>query len=245
MGAGRAGTYGHHVPLDGASNAVAEFDVANTQTYRGSIGLGPENGPYISLGGGARWATLRDTQTGTRDFNFRGQQFFGRDTIKTKFEFLIADADLEVHPWSSKWGRVDITLGGRYIYSYVNFRDTTSPTSFSQQTLESVIPMLGLGGVLRPVHAKSLAIELYARGRVGGFAWETQGTTARGHTVDESFYSCSLQAEGGMSILIGGTIGVTAGWLFEAVEIEKEDKLETKRASWTGHGPFAGLVVEF
>lgn len=242
VGSSKGGAYGPHVSLDGEKNAVVDLedDPAQTQTYWGSFGLGR----YVSFSGGARTAFYRADSTSTRNFVFRGQQFFTGQALTTKFQFLTSDLNLEVHPANGKWGRLDLILGARYMMTDVTFRNRTTNTEVEQR-VEAVVPMIGVGAAVRPIHAKAFTLELYARGRIGGLSYEQRGVTRSGRRIDREFEAMAAEAEGGIALVFFDTLGVIGGYRFEMGEIDRQDRTDRKQSSWKSEGPFAGVLLQF
>ncbi|MEZ0227730.1 MAG: hypothetical protein ACAI25_03840 [Planctomycetota bacterium] len=271
----RGGFHGDNVGLTGGQLSGAELDgLSNTQLLRGWIDLGP----WFSLDGGANRAFFRDSGQSTRDFVFRGQQFNAGQVLETKFNALIADFNFVVHPVHGRWGRLDVSLGLRYMYAQSQFRDTglggsgaqpqgvdvivtggggaplfipgPGPSGFStgkvKQTNEAVIPMVGIGGAFRPVHEHEITIEIFGRARVGGFDWEERGYSyRRDRWVDRRFYAYSAELDGGVSIILFGTLGVTGGYHFDLAHIERRDMGESDSSDWNAHGPYMGAFLQF
>jgi hypothetical protein len=269
--------------LDGSGGSVADLGFAETQTYRGWIDLGR----WFSIQGGGRHTVFRDQSSASANsFNFGSQSFAG--AYSTKFEITSVDLDLAFHPVMCDWGQLDLTLGARYVASTVQFSATGGqiapvfagpvffpfpgggpplpgpgpfgglPAQAASQSIETAMPMIGIGGTFRPVHIRELSVELYARTRIGGIAFgnddgdhrgrrggfqnqfQNQNPQDRQRNVDYSF-----EGEVGVSILLFQMIGVSGGYHFEAVSLEKTDSGTTKNADWRVGGPFLGLVGEF
>jgi hypothetical protein len=120
------------------------------------------------------------------------------------------------------------------------------------QTVEGVIPMVGLGGKIRPLHEKDVSIEVFGRARVGAWDWETWRGRDDGDWGGDGwgrrsvYYVYSAELDGGISVVLFRTIGLTAGYHFDSVHLEQSDSNGTsKRADWKAHGPYGGAFIEF
>lgn len=123
------------------------------------------------------------------------------------------------------------------------FAQASSRTS---QTSEAVIPMIGIGGTLRPVHTKDVSVEIFARARAGGFEWQERGYSYRRNKwIDRGFYAYSSELDGGISLVLFQTLGLTAGYRMDVAFIERNDMRETNRSEWKAHGPYAGAFLQF
>lgn len=192
VSSGRQGIHGDYVPLYGSDTSATNLDdPAHGQIYRAWIDLGP----WFSIDGGVTRASFHSENTNPRDFQFRAHQFNQGTDLETRFQFLTADLNFVVHPAHSAWGQVDLLVGGRYLWSNVEFKQTGfgffgPPVIVGggggfgggpfggivndkvNQTVEGFVPTVGLGFKLRPIHNKDVALEFAARGVVGGFDWE-------------------------------------------------------------------------
>jgi hypothetical protein len=253
---------GGRIRLDGHEGSP-DLDVAQTQTYQGWIDLGK----HVTISGGARYATYRDT-AGAPPLSFFGAHYFtSQQPLMTKFEFLSSDLDVTVNPLAFERVKLGVMLGLRYVRSAVRFstnQNFAGPDDRVSQSVEALIPMVGLGGSVRPINAKKVSVELYAQGMVGGFDLETRSYNSRsrargrngnryyyyssnGNTYDDhrEFRSFALVAEGGIKVVLFGHLGVVAGYRFEVTQLYREDESRIRQAAFKVGGPYAGAVVEF
>jgi hypothetical protein len=209
VASGRQGFHGDYVPLYGSDTSAADLskgDPSHGMITRGWIDLGS----WFSFDGGVNRASFHTENTNPRDFTFRAHQFNQGTDLETRFQFLTADLNFVVHPAHCAWGQLDLLVGGRYIWSKVEFKQGggsfTPPilagggfgfggfgvpfgpaTDKVGQTVEGFVPTVGLGFKLRPVHTKEIAVEFAARGVVGGFDWEERRWHDRGDSFDNGF----------------------------------------------------------
>jgi hypothetical protein len=114
------------------------------------------------------------------------------------------------------------------------------------------MPTIGIGGMLRPVCTEDggFALELFARGRVGGWAWadarrnRDNGGWDDGHRTE--FRTAMVEALTGVRLLFCETVGLSVGVRYEYNSITKTDNWDdsSKRADWRSFGPFVALSIE-
>ncbi len=121
-----------------------------------------------------------------------------------------------------------------------------APGFLAKSVNEAVIPMIGIGGTFRPVHAKHVSLEIFGRARAGGFDWEERGYSyRRNRWVDRRFYAYSAELDGGVSLILFQTLGLTAGYRIDMSHIERTDMGESEKSDWNAHGPYAGVFLRF
>ncbi|MBI3722342.1 hypothetical protein HY251_00070 [bacterium] len=243
---------------DGSHDFKTDWEYAQTQTYRAWIDLGD----MFSIEGAGRNAVFRREGNSASNFTFGRASFFQNEFLKAKFEFTSVDLSLVVHPINCEMGQLDVFLGARYLWSDVKIQGTSRfaptmsgfpfpapaprplpnfsfPANQDSQTVEAILPMLGLGGAIRPIHFGSGSyFEIFARARVGGIDWENESGS-------KEYYAVSFEAEGGIAIVFSNFIGLMAGYRFEYNEIERANERTFKYATWKSDGPFGGVLIQF
>lgn len=162
-------------------------------------------------------------------------------------EYGNIDVDFVVHPLNGRFGRLDLIIGGRYLEARAGQRR-------HQHTVEAGMPMVGIGGVLRPVRTENggFALELFARGMVGGFDYGDYGHRHGdygyydGYRRSSSYYAVSATCEGGVRFVFMDMFGVGVGARFEYVDVDKRDydAGTDKKIQWKSVGPFIALSIE-
>jgi hypothetical protein len=173
---------------------------------------------------------------------------------ETRVDILTADANLVVHPINCSWGQIDLLIGMRYLSVTTKYRfdfgQGLGSSPMMSQNLEAAIPMIGIGGALRPVHTSGggFTFEIYARIRAGGLDLENGGQRDRDWSDwrHERWLAASVEAEGGVRFIFCDMIGLSTGVRYEYNDLQKGDRDEdgTKTAEWRSVGPFLALIIQ-
>jgi hypothetical protein len=263
----------------GAGSYVRDARVGSAGTHadRGwgaqlRFGAWIDLGRYFSIEGAY---AVTGFEKGRRDdrrnpYAFSGWGYGTVPEPRRDYAFETADVNLVVHPFACDLGQLDLLVGGRYLsgelttrlpYSYYNFGYGIGPGPKVRSRLEGGMPMVGIGGVLRPVKTNGFTLELYARSRVGGFSYRDDGYY--GDHADRGYYgggyrangrwhvrpadkymAATIEAEGGVRFIFADTVGVALGARYEYNEIHKSDLTSDNRADWRSVSPFVALFVQ-
>jgi hypothetical protein len=205
-------------------------------------------GKHVSLQGSFWRTVFRSQATAQQNVRFGNSSFAANQVLQTKLDVAVADFDVVVKPINNRYVSLDLHFGGRYIYWRTQVRRVnTSSQQDEQRTIEAGVPMVGLGITLRP--AKEF--QIFARGRIGYLSYERDAHWRVDDDGDIDYVerkereTTSGQAEAGILVMLGDTIGFTLGYRLDYIEMERDVDERRTHVEGLAHGAFAGAILEF
>jgi hypothetical protein len=210
-------------------------------------------GSWVSLQGAYSHVSFRDanvlgtSEGATPGFVFGDTTYQTGSILEVRHTLRIADFDVAIHPLNFDWLRLDVTLGARYVYWETTLDRRSGNFARERESLEALIPMIGLGISLRPVQP----FEIFLRGRIGSIELERkEGTYRRRNGEREQIKpfkreQSSLEIDAGFSFTFDETIGLIVGARLDFLEIDRTTEDQHTRFEGTSSTLYAGVLLQF
>tara|TARA_R110002072_G_scaffold260953_1_gene419559 strand:- start:141 stop:1214 length:1074 start_codon:yes stop_codon:yes gene_type:complete len=233
---------------DGDQQGAFEFENSSGY-YRAWFDIGS----WVSLQGAYSHVSFKDanvlgtSQGATPGFVFGETAYQTGSVVEVSHTLRIADFDVALHPLHFDWLRLDVTLGARYVYWETTLDRRSGTFARERESLEALIPMIGLGISLRPVQP----FEIFLRGRIGSIELERkEGSYRRRNGQREQIKpfkreQSSLEIDAGFSFTFDETIGLIVGARLDFLEIDRQTEDQHTRFEGTSSTLYAGLLLQF
>lgn len=210
-------------------------------------------GSWVSLQGAYSHVSFKDanvlgtSEGATPGFVFGDTVYQTGSILEVQHQLRIADFDVAVHPLNFDWLRLDVTLGARYVYWETTLDRRSGTFARERESLEALIPMIGLGISIRPVKP----FEIFLRGRIGSIELERkEGTYRRRNGQREQIKpfkreQSSLELDAGFSFTLDETIGLIIGARIDYLEIDRQTEDQHTRFEGTSSTLYAGVLLQF
>lgn len=233
---------------DGDQDEAFEFE-SGSGYYRAWFDIGS----WVSLQGAFSHVSFKDANVlgtavgATPGFVFGDTTYQTGSVVEVRHTLRIADFDVALHPLHFDWLRLDVTLGARYVYWETTLDRRSGNYARERESLEALIPMVGLGISLRPVQP----FEIFLRGRLGSIEVERkEGSYRRRNGQREEVKpfkreQSSVEIDGGFSFTFDETIGLIVGARIDFLEIDRTTEDQHTRFEGTSSTLYAGLLINF
>lgn len=215
-------------------------------------------GRYVALRGGFQHSDFDYEHTigvagNPGPFTFGETTWGVGSVLASEFEISTGDLEVVLRPLNNEWITIDVSVGGRYTMWKTEFERkanvlSTTADARERDKLEALVPTVGVGLALRPIKQ----LEFFARARVGALSYERDADLRwnsykdRWDRVERLEREAEMvEIDAGISLVLGETIGVIAGYRYSSYELERITDERAHRFEGEVGGFYAGAIIQF